>query len=72
VFARSGGDEFVVLLTDAEINVTETVIERFRKSVENPSTDVTRGYDILFCVGIVNIDPNDKQTIETIRTMRIS
>ena len=53
VFARIGGDEFVVLLTNTTEKYANEIIARFRGLVEIYNAEANRGYDIAFSDGIV-------------------
>ena len=66
VFARYGGDEFVVLLTDASIDFAEEILDRFRKVIETENKIENRNYDISFSRGIVNIENEEHYSIENI------
>jgi diguanylate cyclase (GGDEF)-like protein len=66
LFARLGGDEFAVLLTNTSKELAETVIERFRQSLEKHNQETRRGYDISFSYGIVDYDPDTHQTVDAL------
>ena len=55
VFARVGGDEFAVLLTNASDIFATKIIKRFRSLVETYNREAIRGYDISFKDGIVSV-----------------
>ena len=54
VFARIGGDEFVVLLTNASEQQATEVLDRFRGLVDSKNAEMARDYDIAFSAGIVS------------------
>jgi len=64
VFARIGGDEFAVLLTNAEESFASTVVERFRNLVDVYNAQIDRGYDITFSAGIVSLKPDQECLVE--------
>ena len=64
VFARIGGDEFVVLLTNASEQHATEVLERFRGLVDSKNAEMARGYDIAFSAGIVSVQPDDDCSID--------
>ena len=64
VFARIGGDEFAVLLTNTEEQQAREVVIRFRSLVDVYNAHANRGYDIDFSDGIVSTMPDQKSTVE--------
>ena len=64
VFARIGGDEFVVLLTNTETDLAAKIVERFRDLVDAYNTESKRGYDICFSDGIVSMHPDHDSLVE--------
>lgn len=66
VIARLGGDEFVALLTGTNSDRAEEVVSRFRDAIDSYNRASERGYDITFSDGIVTVDHDHKQTIESI------
>ena len=64
VFARIGGDEFVVLLTNTETDPAAKIVERFRSLVDAYNTESKRGYDICFSDGIVSMQPDQHTLVE--------
>jgi diguanylate cyclase (GGDEF)-like protein len=66
VFARIGGDEFVVLLTNTNIVFAEELIQRFRAAVDAYNKKAKRGYNISFSSGIVSVDTDQPQSINVL------
>lgn len=66
VFARVGGDEFVVLLTSTSKKLAEDIIARFRQSLETYNQAANRGYDISFSYGIVEFNPDKHLTVDAL------
>ncbi|MDH3219006.1 MAG: sensor domain-containing diguanylate cyclase [Gammaproteobacteria bacterium] len=64
VFARIGGDEFVVLLTNTTEKYANEIVARFRGLVEIYNAEANRGYDIAFSDGIVCMQPGAESTID--------
>lgn len=60
VFARIGGDEFVVLLTDTNLNNAKKIVNRFKKNINSFDKD----YDIDFSSGILQIDINKEHDLK--------
>lgn len=66
VYGRLGGDEFVALLVNATKKFAEDSMSRFRQSVKKHERNTNRGYEISFSYGVVEIDLERHQTIETL------
>lgn len=64
VFARIGGDEFSVLITDTSIEPAENTIARFLQDIEDYNQEANRGYDISCSYGIVEVDHQLDSSIE--------
>jgi len=64
VFARIGGDEFVVLLTNTESDRATKIVDRFRNQVDAYNAEAKRGYDLCFSDGIVGIHPDQDSQVE--------
>jgi len=64
VFARIGGDEFVVLLTNTESDRATKIVDRFRNQVDAYNAEAKRGYDLCFSDGIVGIHPDQDSRVE--------
>lgn len=63
IVARMGGDEFVILLVDAEQNAVDEVMNRFSKRIEASNNQRALAYDITFSYGIVLMDTDKHQSI---------
>jgi diguanylate cyclase (GGDEF)-like protein len=63
ICARMGGDEFVILLADADRDQAEEVIRRLCRSLQAYNKEANRGYTIKFSHGIVEFQPERHQTI---------
>ncbi len=64
VFARIGGDEFVVFMSGASKTVAQIAIKRFRDSLNDYNATTNRGYDISFCEGIASAKVDEDVTLE--------
>jgi diguanylate cyclase (GGDEF)-like protein len=64
VFARIGGDEFVVLMADSDEQQYQNAIDRFSDYLNKVNEQEQRGYDIGFSVGRVNFSANEITNIE--------
>ena len=64
VFARIGGDEFVVLLTDTSITNAEQIIDRLENKINTYNKTSNNSYDILFSFGIVDINKEEVLDLE--------
>ncbi len=53
VFARTGGDEFVALLTDSDESTVSAVLDRFDSAIAEHNAMAKRGYDLKYSVGHV-------------------
>jgi diguanylate cyclase (GGDEF)-like protein len=63
VIGRIGGDEFVVLLTNAGKNKTSAIVARMKERIEKNNRASDRGYEIQFSVGQIEYDPTAHPTI---------
>ncbi len=63
IVARMGGDEFVILLVDADKKAVDQVMKRFSLQIESCNEQQALGYDITFSYGIVLFDPAKHMTI---------
>ena len=52
MFARIGGDEFAILLTDTLAQPAEKTMARFRRALRLYNKTANRGYNIEFSEGI--------------------
>lgn len=64
VFARLGGDQFVVLLTDTSYDIAEYVIARFRRTVDAYNEQAKRGYELRFCDGVLAVNHSQDRWVE--------
>ena len=64
ILGRIGGDEFVVLITDAAKDSIETVERRLSTKLEFANQAGKRSYDISFSVGTVHAEPNKEIDID--------
>ncbi len=64
VFARIGGDEFAVLLTNTCADIAVDVVERFRNLVTRHNREARRGFDISFSDGVVSLRPDEGCLVE--------
>ena len=69
ISTRLGGDEFVVLLPDTTKNSAGIIISRFREAINAHNKSANAGYDIAFSSGIVTIDFEQEDSIETLLAM---
>lgn len=58
VFARIGGDEFVILMTDTEVDEAETIMQRFQNSITSHNDANPKDYRVKFSWGLVSV-PHD-------------
>ena len=65
VFARIGGDEFVVLLSNTKPDTAKNSIARFQQEIDRINQAESRGYNIEFSAGIVNVDKKG-ETIDSL------
>ncbi len=64
VFARIGGDEFVVLLTDTDaVGATQT-LDRFQKAVDTYNNEAKRGYKLRYSVGHIGYHPDKFDSVD--------
>jgi diguanylate cyclase (GGDEF)-like protein len=66
LYARMGGDEFVILLPDTPKQKAEIIVEKFRQALEKHNSDAHRGYDIEFSYGIVEFSPEKHRSIDSL------
>lgn len=64
IVARMGGDEFVILLVDADKNAVDEVMKRFSQQIQRCNEQQALGYHITFSYGIVLFDPEKHATID--------
>jgi len=66
IYARMGGDEFVILLPDTPKKTTEMIVEKFRRSLAEHNREAHSGYDIVFSYGIVEFSPEKHGSIDAL------
>jgi diguanylate cyclase (GGDEF)-like protein len=66
VFARIGGDEFAVLLTNLKQEQAAKMISRLEHTIARFCQKADRGYDITFAFGVVEYDPDVHHGIEAL------
>jgi diguanylate cyclase (GGDEF)-like protein len=64
IFARMGGDEFVILFTNTTANATKNNIIRLQLSLDKQNAN--NKYDITFSYGIVVFDPEKHKTTKAL------
>lgn len=64
VFARIGGDEFAVLLTNTSEAHAREIVGRFRDLVEAYNRQMSRGYDLCFADGVVSLLPDQDCSVQ--------
>ena len=64
VFARFGGEEFILLLPDTGIDVAETVLERVRKNVEEYDFPEVGNVTISIGVSEINLEEEIEAAIK--------
>jgi diguanylate cyclase (GGDEF)-like protein len=63
LFARVGGDEFVVLIHDADKAQVLKKIKSLNESIENYNRVNQKNYTLSFCYGVVDIEPENQKNI---------
>ncbi|MBQ0753119.1 MAG: sensor domain-containing diguanylate cyclase [Gammaproteobacteria bacterium] len=66
IFARMGGDEFAILLTNSSQEQAEEVVERICRALDKYNQDVDRGYDVSLSYGIASFDAEKHDSIEAL------
>ena len=66
VFARFGGDEFVVLLTDATIESAYESLLRFKRTIQEFNNENNLDYELDYSYGLVCTDDDKNYDIESI------
>ncbi len=66
VFARWGGDEFVIMLANASERLAVDTMARFEQSLEKYNKKANRGYDITFSYGVVEFRPDNHLSVEAL------
>ena len=66
LYARMGGDEFVILFINTTNDAAEDIIVRLQQSLKKYNQKANREYDIEFSFGIVDFDPDKHDSIEVL------
>lgn len=66
LYARMGGDEFVILFINTTNDAAEDIIVRLQQSLKKYNQKANREYDIEFSFGIVDFDPDKHNSIEVL------
>lgn len=66
LFARIGGDEFVILFSKTSEKPANDIMEKFSKSIEKYNEEADRGYDISFSFGVIEFDPDRHVSVDII------
>ncbi|GGA64109.1 GGDEF domain-containing protein [Neiella marina] len=66
LFARIGGDEFVVLFTNTRRQVAMAVLKKFADAIKAYNAESERGYDIEFSCGAVQYDPLKHPSVDAL------
>lgn len=66
VYARTGGDEFIVLLTGADESGAKESLERFREALADYNGREARGYDLEYSAGYVTRAADDERGIDAL------
>lgn len=66
VISRIGGDEFVVLMTNADEQSTEIVINRLQSKIESYNAQKIHPFQLALSVGITAIKPDETKALEEI------
>ena len=64
VIGRIGGDEFVVLATDAGATTTSAIVDRLRRELQETNASGDYPYRLSFSVGAARFDPDAPPSIE--------
>ncbi len=64
VFARIGGDEFAVLLTNTREAEATEIVDRFRGLLGIFNKQMKRGYDIEFSDGLISLEPDENCRVD--------
>lgn len=66
VYARTGGDEFVVLLTDTDETGAKESMQRFQEALSDYNRREARGYDLEYSAGYVTRSADDDRGVEAL------
>ncbi len=69
IIARIGGDEFIILLTETNVDEDEHAeVKRFNEKLKELNQQKDRMYDLLISIGVVKFDGNNPCTLEELIT----
>lgn len=66
LFSRIGGDEFAVLLYNADIDKSQQLLERFKHDLAANFENMNINFDLKFSVSFVNYDPFSHPNIDSL------
>lgn len=66
LFSRVGGDEFAVLLYNADFDKSQQLLDRFKHDLDNNFEDLNIDFDLKFSVSFVNYNPLSHPNIGTL------
>lgn len=69
IVGRIGGDEFVVLAPDIDMDRIDALITRFKKELDRLNEDTRRIYLLSASIGIVEYDPATKISLENLQDL---
>ncbi|WP_459782685.1 diguanylate cyclase domain-containing protein, partial [Photobacterium sp. R1] len=66
LFARVGGDEFVVLYSGVAEEEAQTMIQRFQKTVDDFNVQQNRPYQLSFSAGVYTLPAGKTMNLDEI------
>lgn len=64
--ARLGGDEFTALLMDATKRLSEVIVDKLQRALDEYNQEENSGYNISFSYGVVQFDIKKHPTVEAL------